>query len=355
MTISNKFRLPLIIILIIVMILAQYYVLLFFLTVNNKGNADEQVYSYYDQIPQGSIIFLGTSQVKHGVNASLIEENLAAYNLSNKVYNLGIPADNPFRRLVELNKIIERKPALVIVGSSWFSYGYRGQNDLYFLYYIRDHINDLDPSFRQSFLNEQFLSKKQLKIISGEKGSLLDKIFKNRNSIKENLFNPQSKFNPKINIIPDYVPPEQRIQFSEKLAEDYKTISTSYSAQEIDRMVEFDFNNAVLFDFFYLYIPNNSIQMESLKYFAQKLNQHNIPLIIVHMPIDPSFSQNIPSDTRQRYFAFLNSTGIKYYDFEREFNSTDMADPLHMNADGNREFSEDMVKIILKELDNSAL
>jgi hypothetical protein len=356
MTNLNRYSIPLVIIVIILVILMQYFSLFSLLKANNKESYDEQVYSYYDQIPEGSIIFLGTSQIKHGVNASLIEENLAESNRTIKVFNLGIPADNPFRRQTELNRIIERKPVLVIEGSSWFSYGYRGQNDNYFLYYIRDHSNDIDPAFKQLYFNDRFFSKNQLQILNGEKGSLLDKLFIYRNSIKENLFDPRNTiFNPKVTIITDYVPLDQRVQFSEKLSADYTTISHSYSPAELEDMMEFDGNNALLFDFFYFYVPPDSIQMESLKYSAGKLNQNNIPLIIVHMPLDPSFSVNIPSETRQKYFSFLNSTGIKYYNYEMKFNSSFMADPVHLNAEGNKAFSEEMAKVILKELDTRAV
>ena len=61
--------------------------------------------------------FLGTSQMKEGLDCYTVEDDLKKSNISFNCYNLAVNADSPLRRLTELNSIISSKPEIVVIGT----------------------------------------------------------------------------------------------------------------------------------------------------------------------------------------------------------------------------------------------
>jgi hypothetical protein len=84
------------------------------------------------------------------------------------------------------------------------------------------------------------------------------------------------------------------------------------------------------------------------------LQKSNISIIIINMPIDPCYSNNINEATRQNYFNFLNITGVPWFDYEREYPSDFFVDNEHMNVAGRTYFSSKVAAILADYLNKGA-
>jgi hypothetical protein len=87
-------------------------------------------------------------------------------------------------------------------------------------------------------------------------------------------------------------------------------------------------------------------QKMALLYSVNRLRQNNISVIIISMPMNSYYSDNIKESSRQNFSAFLNDTGIPWYDYERDYPSAFFIDEGHMNAEGRTDFSSKVAAII---------
>jgi lysophospholipase L1-like esterase len=79
---------------------------------------------------------------------------------------------------------------------------------------------------------------------------------------------------------------------------------------------------------------------------VNRLRQDNISVIIISMPTNPYYSDRITESSRQNFSAFLNETGIPWYDYEREYPSAFFIDEGHMNSAGRADFSQKLAELI---------
>jgi hypothetical protein len=91
-------------------------------------------------------------------------------------------------------------------------------------------------------------------------------------------------------------------------------------------------------------------QKRALQYIITKLQQNNISVIIMNMPIDPHESSLITDSSRYNLSMFLNSTGVPWYNYEQEYPSEYFIDLQHMNVAGRKNFSPKVATIIENNL-----
>jgi hypothetical protein len=94
----------------------------------------------------------------------------------------------------------------------------------------------------------------------------------------------------------------------------------------------------------------DNVQKMAFIHLRDELNKNNIPLVYVHMPMDTLRVATIPESTKENYFAFLNSTGVKYYNLEESYSDEDFFDLVHLNKYGKERFSRDMPDLLITEL-----
>lgn len=262
------------------------------------------------------IYFIGSSQIREGIDAHLIEYYLDNVNYSVGVYNLGYTSDTPLRRITELNYLIDSKPKLVIIGMSYYQLSNRAKihDDHLALISDRENLDD----YSKKLFNENEL--KQIKMNYIELN-----IYKRKflfSSIK-NLINHESKYGNENNFKNPYRYTEN------KTHEELINLTKSHGLLNW-RMVNKD---------------DNSMK-KALNYTIEKLKAENIEVIIINMPLHPLLSETIPNTTKENYFLYLNSTGVNCYDFEKKYSQNYFIDLTHLNVVGRYNFSNEVAKII---------
>ena len=283
-------------------------------------------YSHKNTSAVPEIIFIGTSQMKEGLDCYIVEEDFKRSNISFNCNNLAVNADSPLRRLTELNSIIQTKPKIVVIGTDIRSM-YSGEKiDESRLMLLSDKII-LDTTSTKLFDN------KQLELLNLNP---LERDISNRIYIVSYLnYLTINKLVP--NSVADY---EYRNNFKNP----YKNVENASMEEKIARADKYDPINDTVFSKNY----GDSVNKLALKHTIQELNKNNITVIIIEMPADPLAMQKISDTTKDNYFSFLNTTGVTYDNFQNRYPSSYFHDLSHMNIQGRTSFSHDMAKMIIQ-------
>lgn len=291
--------------------------------------------NFYEQNHEGSIFILGSSYVLEGIDAYIVERLLKKNYINRSVYNLGMPDDAPLDRLGEIDDIIAQRPEIVIIGISYREF----TNDTTInddrLQLIPKRItNDVEFS---SFFNDE-----QLKIISQ---NYLERLFYKRKYILPFIDRyvggillkdkKSSAIGVKMSRDPNL--------FISNFKDPWAGINNRTEAEKIEALKNTKYPNPTFED-------SNS-QKKALQYLITKLNQNKIPVIIINMPITPQYSNGVNESTRQNLSQFFNSTGLLWYDYEREYPSKYFEDNWHMNIAGRSDFSQKIATILVDYLE----
>lgn len=286
-------------------------------------------YSQKNPSNASEIYFIGTSQIKEGIDCDLIEDDLNKSNISFTCYNLAVNGDSPLRRLIELDSIIKTKPKMVIVGTDI--------SDIY-------HSADIEDSRLMLVSNKIILDNTSSELFDNEQRRLL-----NLNPVSRDLSNRVyivsylnymtiNKLLP--NSMADY---EYRNNFKNP----YKNVENTSIEEKMDRINRSTIVNDTMYSNYY----GNTTQKLALTYTIQELNKNNIKVIIINMPSDPLKLKYISNSTRTNYFSYFESIGVRHYNFENRYPSNYFHDFTHMNVQGRTNFSHDVAEIITREVE----
>jgi hypothetical protein len=285
------------------------------------------------------IFFIGTSQVKEGLDCYIVENDGKKSNLSFDCYNLAVNADSPLRRLIELDSIIRTKPRVVVIGTGYTDI-YQGEKiDYSRLMLLSNKIVSqeiiLDATSVKLFdtkqlelLNLNPLERdisSRIYIISYLNYWTVNRLSPNSDAdyaYRNNFKNPHATFTD---------PARENLTVQEKIA----------------LMNKYSLTNDTVFAENY----GDTANKLALKHIIQELNKNNITVILVAMPLDPLGAQTISDATQKNYFSFLNSTGAPSYNFQNRYPSNYFHDLDHMNGEGRTSFSHDIAKVIIKEVE----
>lgn len=262
------------------------------------------IFDFYEHIGgNNNIYFIGTSQIGSDVDTRMIGPD---------VYNLGLSSDSPVRRLIELNQLIETTPVAVIIGLSHF-----GLNDILLNVSQADYIVPVADRIKLDSDSRNIFTEEELKLIDA------NPIVYNRKFIRGGLLAfirryPSSPWN-----VTNFTIPEN---FAKNLT--YQEL--------IDNLKEL---NIVVSE-------KDCRQKQALNHTICELRKVGINVMILNMPLNPLLSAKISNDTRKNYFNFLNSTGVKYYDFETSCSGEYFVDLTHLNDAGRKHFTELLCPIV---------
>jgi len=311
------------------------YLLFIALFVNpwlENNQRELSVLNFYSQkniSPAPDVYFLGTSQMKEGLNCYTFEDDLKKSNISINCYNFAVNADSPLRRLVELNSIISSKPKIVVIGTDIRSMYSDGEIDASRLMLISNRVV-LDNASTQLF------DAKQRELLNSDP---FTRDISNRIYIVSYLnYMTLNKLTP--NSFADY---EYRNNFKNPF-QDVKNLSID---EKLEKIKQIDPINDTLFSQYY----GDSINKRALQYTVQELHKNNITVIIIDMPLDPLSSKKISNSTRDNYFSYVTTLGVPYYDFLNQYPSSYFFDTSHMNVQGRTAFSQDIAQIIKREIE----
>lgn len=280
------------------------------------------------------IFFIGTSQIKEGLDCYIIEADFKKSNISSNCYNLAVNADSPLRRLIELDLIIKTKPRVVVIGTG-YSDIYEGEQIENSRLMLVSNKIILDNTSLKLFDNRQLELlnldpierdiSSRIYIISYLNYWTVNQLSPNSDAdyaYRNNFKNPHMTFND---------PTSENLTVNEKIA----------------LINKYNLTNDIVFTKNYGETANKL----ALKHIIQELNKNNITVILVAMPLDPLRAQTISYATQENYFSFLNSTGVPSYNFQNRYPSNYFHDLDHMNIEGRTSFSHDISEIIIGDVE----
>ncbi|MCK9592800.1 MAG: hypothetical protein M0Q91_12425 [Methanoregula sp.] len=286
-------------------------------------------YSHKNTSTVPEVYFLGTSQIKEGLDCYTVEDTLKKSNSSFNCYNLAVNADSPLRRLIELNALISSKPEIVVIGTDIRTIYSEGEIDASRLMLVSGRVV-LDNT------STHFFNSKNRELLNSD---LFTRDISNRIYIIGYLnYMTLNKISP--NSFGDYA-------YRNNFKNPYQDVKNLTIEEKIEKMNQYDPVNDTLFSHYY----GDSINKHALQYTIQELQKNNISVIIIDMPMDPLSSKKISNTTRDNYLSYVTTLGVPYYDFQRKYPSSYFHDLSHMNIQGRTVFSEDIAQIIKKEAD----
>lgn len=259
-----------------------------------------------------AVYFIGNSMVMSDINTTQIEKKLLEHNLTYDVYNLGVNFDTPLQRLIELPKIVESKPEIIIIGNSFCCFSNQS------VYVPDDNLALLSNRIEIDDYSKSLFSDEQI--------SLIDMNEFDRIIFKRKFIIPAIRSLVGIRI-------GGRTTFVNE--------SLTYKEKILIAKNPYDAFLAPVF-------PEDNVQKQSFRYFVSEIEKAGIPILYVNMPLDPMRSETIPNSTRINYFNFLNSTGIDYIDMEYGYRMEEFSDLVHFNKYGNSRFSDRISDIIME-------
>lgn len=292
------------------------------------------LYDFYDQKVgenETAVFFIGSSIVGRFIYPPEINR-LVKKNYPNiTAYNLVVSGDLPIERTLEIQKIIDAKPSMVIYGETF-----------------RSVARNPDPS---SFFERTKLVYSRLNI---RNDSLC-------------LYTPEEKmyFSP-LNDFEKMRYLMSAIQY--KFTDHLSSINYSFdpyggeksrSSEMVTPRVIIDAEvNDPKFMVKNLYpvVTNESTRnSEALIYIVKTLHDAGIPVIILNMPLHPLYSEKITDESRVNFFNLLNETGAVSYDLERDYGENYFCDTMHATFDGAMNFSPRMADLIIEQVEKDVI
>lgn len=319
---ANIFSLIVIVALSVGIAFFAYFLVIHFVVEANlsKDFREVAVLDFYQQPHHGDIFFIGSSQVYESIDSFLIEESLRKRNINRSAYTIGLSGDTPLARVPELENLIASEPKMVVIGISYRDLTNRSLVNEDRFVIISDRVSCSEEC-------ELVLSNTQSRLMSQ---TPFEKKIYERKFILNSLLERLVRINPI----------EERIRYN---------ITTNFKASLNPRSTQTDEikvnslrnvkNDSPLFE-------EVNPQKRALQYIITKLRKNNISVIILNLPIDPHLSDVVNESTRYNFEYFLNSTGVPWYNYEREYPSDYFADTLHMNSVGRKVFSENLSYVI---------
>lgn len=307
-----------------------------------ETNREVMIFDFYQNITHNYanrsenqhnlIYFIGSSQIKQDIDAFVVEDILAADSDESKVYNLGIDADCPLRRLLEMNSLVASHPNLVIIGISYYELGDAP--------IIDDHdLSALSEKFTLDNYSKSLFSETEIHSLYDKKNSFLS------------YFSSGGKMITWISEIPGNHEKTKKIVKTGMNFKNPYDFTSNTSREELLKKIYAEKGSE---DSFWLtkwttvHETDNS-EKKALNYFVKKLQENNISVIIMNMPLNPMLSEKEPTSTKKNYSDDLNTTGAPWYDFEKVYSEENFMDLTHLNGQGREKFSHEMARLIQAE------
>ena len=268
---------------------------------------------------ENSIYFLGNSQVMHDFDPVLVQDHLKKENLTFRVYNVGVDDDTPLQRLTELQGIIRSKPKIVIIGFSYTSFSNLTR------YVPDDNLAFLSGRIVMDRYSRSLYTKEQLALID-------------QNVIEQQIFKRK------------FIIPAIRSLLGIHLQERENIVNDTMSLEQKNIIAKNPYDA-----FLAPVYQDDNPQKKAFVYLTGELARNNISVIYINMPLDPLRSDTIPDSTRYNFFTFMNSTGVKNYDFEKRYAGYDFHDLVHQSKYGREKFSKAIASIIFQEVNGDAV
>jgi hypothetical protein len=269
--------------------------------------------------PSSKVYILGSSQVREGVNATIIQELWGELNIHYEVYNMGYTGDTPLRRLTELQAMEKSHPKIVIIGVSYQSFFDGGSIPYEQLLMVAEKIT-LDNTSRMLYnpvelhwLSLNFFEssyEKRIWVLPAIRGIVLGE---NQNILESHNFKDPFIYTTN--------------QTDEELL---KKLRDHPDEQQI-----------------YISFPQeDNRQKTALVNIIRQLQDSGTRVVIVVMPLNSLLEQTVKDSDRCGMRTFLKDINTSWIDLESEYPQSDFIDFVHMNIAGREKFSRDLAEAI---------
>ena len=288
-----------------------------------------QIYRRFESIKEDEnykVIFLGSSMTREDIDCIVIEN----YGDYLSCYNLGSSSDIPYLRLLEIPKIIETKPDLVIIEITPNTFANISNLD-----YL-EPIIELRIGLASTIQNENEQKYWRENILEEHEKYLVD------NSIEKTLF--WNKYRQ------DILNEGIRNSLSSDAKEiDIKNPARNYSVKNDSELLQ-------LMDSFYdekgSFFSNDiekSINLFSIEIMVNSLISNGIDVVFQSQPINPLAINNAPENFWDNYNSSVNKLEktyhITHYNHFYSENYT-FADLTHLDYEGRKNYSSNFANFL---------
>ena len=294
---------------------------LFFIVYNANPaptvDPNHQFFSQSFSSDEKKVFLMGSSHVGQ-IKTELINNDFSKQNKSYEVYNLAFVGNKPKTQQITIDSIIKLNPELIVYGIS-----YRD-----FTVLVNHQENQLpDPHFTFN----QFLESIQNKDINPKFFTL---------QIIRDLFEGTSLFPEQIKFLQHNAP------FYEPQKVEFGIMREEIGQKKIIKNKDIFLGN----------ISENT-QLNALTSIIDKLKKNNIELVIFLTPLHQVYLDSIFIDEKEKFQMIvdtLQKNNVTVYDLTEKYQRLQIwSDYSHISLNENvTSYSEDIGKIILKELDD---
>ncbi|MDP3734737.1 MAG: SGNH/GDSL hydrolase family protein [Nanoarchaeota archaeon] len=283
------------------------------------GTRFNNILEKYNDLPAGSILFIGDSQIQEGIDCTLIEKESIE-----TCFNFGLAGLVPMQMALQKDLVIATKPKFVVIGVSaaFFDESINKNEDLFLL--LNDHGVAAD-SFLQERLTDQ--EKKLLSMNYFEKALYKRKfILPLYVGIFDSLISP-SEQHP--NVVTNFKNPrffihqQQREELTAKLQD--PAVRHIFEIEKSARR-----------------------QRDAFHYFVRELKQAGIEVVVLNMPYHPLVLEQLSPASQQAFNNYLlelsQALNFELIDLQHQFSAADFNDLTHLNAAGSEKLSFSFVK-----------
>jgi len=305
-----------------------FFLLTHFTPSNSRG---DNLLNFYDQDHHGDIFILGNSYVNEGVNAYIVEDLLYKKHINRSVYVLGIVGETPLHRVVEVDNIIKSRPGMVVIGLGRFNLA---NSTLTFENTTIETRERMSLFLERKQINERKLTQEEFQPFYNDDQLHLqtpfERFFDNRKFL---VYHVHEFF---LNLLSD------RPLLTANFKDPWQSTKNLSEAEKKEIVGNNKNQYAISEDF--------NLQKKALLYTIQRFQTENISVIIVVLPINPMISEVMNQSSRDNLSNFLNSTGVPWYDYEREYPSEYFIDTAHLNVAGRTDFSRKVATVVADNL-----
>lgn len=280
-----------------------------------------QIYREFDIIKEDEnykVIFLGSSMTREDIDCIVIENNYDKLSC----YNLGSSSDIPYLRLLEIPKIIEAKPDLVVIEITPNTFA--NISNLDYLKPIIELRIGLASTIQDE--NEQVYWREN--ILNEHEKYLVD------NSIEKTLF--WNKY--RADILNEVI--NNRLSSTKDI--DVKSPARNYSVKTNSELMQlmddfYDEEGAFFSDDI-----DQSINLISMEIMVNSLILNGIDVIFQSQPINPLAIKNAPENFWDNYNSSVNKLeetyNLTHYNYFYNY-GYNFADLTHLDYEGRRDYS----------------
>lgn len=284
-----------------------------------EGTRFANILDFYSEIPEGSILFIGESQIREHIYCSILDNSTGE-----TCFNLGVNGIMPVQLALQKDLIISTKPKTVVLGIA-------------------------APTF-----DETTNQNEDLFMILGSSGIYADGFMEKRLNDKEkellsHNFYERALYKRKF-IMPFYLAILKQIIFPAdgpaSIVNNFKDphfFNRNQSLEELSGKLD-DSQIASIFEL----EKGAKRQRDAFSYLINELTSAKIKVVVIQMPLHPLVSQTVPEESMQLFDNYVQELADTYdfhlLNMQDEFTEEYFTDLTHLNEQGAKIFSQKLVE-----------